>query len=81
MWVKTNKGKENKVKLKKSLATFAMVATVASTIGAMSVAHAAPGFRGIKRRPPVRVTRPGVRKPVVKKTFSRPRRRIVQIKG
>jgi hypothetical protein len=66
---------------KKSLATFGMVATIASTIGAMSVAHAAPGFRGIKRRPAVRVTRPGERKPVVKKTFSRPKRRIVQIKG
>jgi len=69
------------MKLKKSLVAFGMAATIASTIGTMSLAQAAPGFRGIKKRTPVRVTRPNVRRPVVKKTFSRPRRRIIQNVG
>ena len=69
------------MKLKKSLIAFGMAATVASTVGVVSNAHAAPGFAGIKKKPAVRVTRPGVRKPVVKKHFSRPKRRIVQLKG
>ncbi len=69
------------MKLKESLIALGMAATVASTVCAVSTAHAAPGFTGIKKKPAVRVTRPGVKKPVVKKHFSRPKRRIVQLKG
>ncbi|MDC0253582.1 hypothetical protein OAK75_01700 [Bacteriovoracales bacterium] len=69
------------MKLKESLIALGMAATVASTVSVVSTAHAAPGLTGIKKKPAVRVTRPGLRKPVVKKQFSPPKRRIVQPKG
>tara|TARA_B100000029_G_C17233348_1_gene836172 strand:- start:74 stop:283 length:210 start_codon:yes stop_codon:yes gene_type:complete len=69
------------MELKKSLAVLGVVAAVTSTPVLTNSASAAPGFHGIKKKPVSRVMKPGVRKPVIKKDFSKPRRRIVSPKG